>query len=187
MKSEAKIRLAPSQRNETWRRSLKRWPLALERLLVDLGTRLSVEMLHRILVMKMNHIITRIALAACLHENEEQVLSKHLPDFARIVSLARTVIRPMDDRVQARLGRIVTANNAGMNPIVLFSFYAGVIQPLYMTAIQCTDVNLCRQAIELLSFPPWREGAWDSATMARMAERKLRQLERRAILAMALI
>ena len=166
---------------------LERWPFALERLLIDLGIGLSVEMLHRTFVMRMNHIITQIALAACLHENEEQVFLARLPDFRRIVSLAKTVIRPLDDLVIARVQRIVTANNADINPVAVFSFYAGVIQPLYMTAINCTDVELCREAIDLLSSPPWREGAWDSATMARMAERKIRQLEKRALLAMAFV
>ena len=166
---------------------LEWWPLALEKLLVDLDTELSAEMLHRTLVMRMNHTIARIAFGACLHEDEEQVFRAHLPDFRSIVSLAKTVIRPMDDLVKARVQRIVAANNAGVNPVAVFSFYAGVIEPLYMTAIQCTDAKVCREAIHLLSSPPWREGAWDSAQMARMAERKVRQLEKRAILAMALI
>ena len=166
---------------------LEWWPLALERLLVALDTRLSVEMLHRTLVMRMNHTIARIAFGACLHEDEERVFRAHLSDFRNIVLLAKTVIRPMDDLVKARVQRIVAANNAGVNPVAVFSFYAGVIEPLYMTAIQCTDAKVCREAIHLLSSPPWREGAWDSAQMARMAERKVRQLEKRAILAMALI
>ncbi len=166
---------------------LECWPLALERLLVDLGTGLSVEMLHRTLVMRMNHIITRVAFGACLHEDEERVFRAHLGDFCGIVSLAKTVIRPMDDLVKARVQRIVAANNAGINPVAVFSFYAGVIQPLYMTAIQCTDVKVCREAINLLSTPPWDEGAWSSARMARMAEQKVRQLEKRALMAMALI
>ena len=166
---------------------LESWPLALESLLGDIGTGLSVEMLHRILVMKINHAITRIGFAACLQENEEQAFLAMLPAFRSIVAFAKIVVRPMDDLVKARIQRVVAANNAGINPVAVFSFYAGVIQPLYMTAIQCTDVKLCREAIDLLSSPPWREGAWDSATMARMAEQKIRQREKRAIIAMALV
>ena len=166
---------------------LEWWPLALDRLLVDLDTGLSVEMLHRTFVMRMNHAMARIAFGACLHEDEERVFRAHLPDFRSIIWLAKTVIRPTSDLIQSRVQRIVAANNAGINPVAVFSFYAGVIEPLYMTAIQCTDPKVCREAIHLLSSPPWREGAWDSAQMARMAERKVRQLEKRAILAMALI
>ena len=166
---------------------LEWWLLALDRLLISLDTRLSMEMLHRTLVMRMNHLITRIAFGACLHEDEERVFRAHILDYRSIVSLAKTVIRPMDSLVRARVQRIVAANNAGINPVAIFSFYAGVIQPLYMTAIQCTDVKVCREAIDLLSTPPWREGAWDSARMAKMAERKVRQLEKTAIMAMALI
>lgn len=166
---------------------LEWWPLALERLLVDLGTRISVETLHRSLVMRMNHIITRIAFGACLHEDEERVFRAHLDGFQSIVSLAKTVIRPMNLVVKTRVQRIVAANNAAINPVAVFSFYAGVIQPLYMTAIQCTNVKVCRDAINLLSTPPWQEGAWDSAKMATMAGQKVRQLEKKAIMAMALI
>ena len=166
---------------------LEWWPLALERLLVGLGTTISVEALHRTLVMRMNHTMTRIAFGACLHEDEERVFRAHLDDFQSIVSLAKTVIRPISLVVKARVQRIVAANNAAINPVAVFSFYAGVIQPLYMTAIQCTNVKVCRDAINLLSTPPWQEGAWDSAKMALMAERKVRQVEKKAIMAMALI
>lgn len=166
---------------------LEWWAFALERLLVDLDTRISVEALHRTLVMRMNHTITRIAFGACLHEDEERVFRAHLDDFQSIVSLAKTVIRPMSLVVKARVQRIVAANNAAINPVAVFSFYAGVIQPLYMTAIQCTNAKVCREATSLLSTPPWQEGAWDSAKMATMAERKVRQLEKKAIMAMAFI
>ena len=166
---------------------LEMWPSTLARLLADLGATLSVEMLHRTLVMRMNHLITQIAFGACLHKNEERVFRAHLVDFRNIVSLAKIVLRPLDSFVLARVQRIVAANNASINPVAVFSFYAGVIQPLYMTATQCTDVKVCREAIDLLSTPPWQEGAWDSATMARMAKQKMRQLEKRAFMAMALI
>ena len=166
---------------------LEWWPQTLEKLLVNLDTGISVEALHRTLVMRMNHTITRIAFGACLHEDEERVFRAHLPDFRNIVSLAKIVIQPVDPLIKARVQRIVAANNANLNPIVIFSFYPGVIQPLYMTATQCTDVKVCREAIKLLSTLPWQEGAWDSATMAAMAERKVRQLEKTAIMAMALI
>ena len=166
---------------------LEWWPVALEKHLVDLDTGVSVETLHRTFVMRMNHTITRIAFGACLHEDKERVFRAHLSDFRDIVSLAKIVICPMDPVVKARVQRIVAANNASLNPVAVFSYYAGVIQPLYMTAIKCTDAKVCRQAIKLLSTSPWQEGAWDSAKMAEMAERKVRQLEKRAIMAMALI
>ena len=166
---------------------LEWWPVALEKHLANLDTGVSVETLHRTFVMRMNHTITRIAFGACLHEDEERVFRAHLSDFRDIVSLAKIVIWPMDPIVKSRVQRIVAANNASLNPVAVFSYYAGVIQPLYMTAIECTDIKVCRQAIKLLSTSPWQEGAWDSARMAEMAERKVRQLEKRAILAMALI
>ena len=166
---------------------LERWPLALEKLLSNLGTKMNVEALHRTFVMRMNHTITRIAFGACLHEDQERVFRAHLPDYRNIISLAQVVVQPLDPVVKARVQRIVAANNASLNPVAVFSYYAGVIQPLYMTAIQCTDVKVSREAIKLLSTSPWQEGAWDSARMAAMAERKVRQVEKKAIMAMALI
>lgn len=166
---------------------LEWWPVALEKHLANLDTGVTLEALHRTFVMRMNHTITRIAFGACLHEDEERVFRAHLSDFRDIVSLAKIVIWPMDPIVKDRVQRIVAANNASLNPVAVFSYYAGVIQPLYMTAIKCTDVKVCRQAVKLLSTSPWQEGAWDSARMAEMAERKVRQLEKKAILAMALI
>ena len=166
---------------------LEWWPVALEKHLANLDTGVSVETLHRTFVMRMNHMITRIAFGACLHKDEERVFRAHLSDFHDIVSLAKIVISPMDPIVKSRVQRIVAANNASLNPVAVFSYYAGVIQPLYMTAIKCTDVKVCRQAIKLLAASPWQEGAWDSARMAEMAERKVRQVEKKAIMAMALI
>lgn len=60
----------------------------------------------------------------------------------------------------------------------MFSFYTGIIQPLYVIAIHCRNLSVCREAVSLLSTSPWREGAWDSASMARIAERKIRQLQK---------
>ncbi|KAL8739813.1 MAG: hypothetical protein Q9190_007418, partial [Brigantiaea leucoxantha] len=59
----------------------------------------------------------------------------------------------------------------------IFSFFAGVIQPLYYTAIKSRDREVVHKAIELLETEPWREGAWDSAVMARIASRKVRTLD----------
>ena len=57
----------------------------------------------------------------------------------------------------------------------MFAFVSGVIQPLHMVADKCCDNSICVEAIELLEERPWREGAWDSAVMAKIARRKLQQ------------
>jgi hypothetical protein len=56
-----------------------------------------------------------------------------------------------------------------------FSFNHGMIYPLYIAATCCRDVDVCRQAIEVLRSFRWAEGVWNGPIMAKMAERKLRE------------
>lgn len=56
----------------------------------------------------------------------------------------------------------------------LFSFRISFISPIFFVAQNAPDTNLRWRAIRLLSERPWREGAWDSAAMAAIAERSLR-------------
>ena len=53
----------------------------------------------------------------------------------------------------------------------MFSFCTGLIQPLYMTAVRCRDARIMDEAVRLLETKPWRESAWDSKSMARIARR----------------
>lgn len=167
---------------------LKKWLVSLEALTAKLWGTIDDEMSQRILVMKMNYEINLISLIACLQPCDQQVYADHEPGFRYIVDLAKSVIGPMDDVVKLRVQHIVAANNSGVqhivgtnnsgiDPVPMFSFYAGVIQPLYLTAIKCQNLSVCREAIALLSSSPWREGAWDSATMARIAARRIQQVE----------
>ena len=61
----------------------------------------------------------------------------------------------------------------------IIHFKPAIIHPLYFTAVKCRDGNTCWEAISLLSSRPWREGAWDSAAMAKIAERALINRPRR--------
>ena len=54
-----------------------------------------------------------------------------------------------------------------------FAFTWGTIHPLYITALHCNDVSVCREAIEILSSRHWRDGGWDSFVMANIARREL--------------
>ena len=55
----------------------------------------------------------------------------------------------------------------------LFSFRTGFISPVFFVAQNAPDTNLRWRAVRILSERPWREGAWDSAAMAAIAERSL--------------
>lgn len=54
-----------------------------------------------------------------------------------------------------------------------FSFTIGIIHPLYITAMNCDDLSVCQEAIDMLSSRHWKEGAWDSFMMANIAREQL--------------
>ena len=165
---------------------LKKWLISLENLTNNLQADMSTETARRIAVLKMNHTITLIILTACLQPSSLQVYADHEPDFRHVVDLAKSIIRPPPpttttttngkDHPNLKLDHniIATTNHSiVIDPTPMFSFAAGVIKPLYLTAIKCQKAKICREAITLLSTSPWREGAWDSAAMARIAERRV--------------
>ncbi len=156
---------------------LEKWPVSLQALIENLKGRIDTEMSHRISVMEMNHKINMAILTACLQPSDQQVYADHELEFRRIVDLAKSVIGPSNGHANVRIEHIVDANNGATQPVPMFAFYAGVIQPLYLTAIKCQNLDVCREAISLLSSSPWREGAWDSATMARIAARRVQEVE----------
>lgn len=157
-------------KKEELRVQLKEWPISLEALIRKLSGELNTEMSQRIAVLKINYETVLMILTACLQPSDRQFYADHELEFRKIVALAKSVVGPMSD-----LEHIVAANNSDKNPEPLFSFYIGVIQPLYFTAIKCRNLDICREAIALLSSSPWREGAWDSASMARIAARRLQE------------
>lgn len=156
---------------------LKKWSVSLQSLTAKLWGEIDTETSQRIVVMKMNYETTLMVLKACLQRSDQQIYRNCEAEFRLIVDLAKSVIGPMDAVMRLGVQHIVTANNDGINPIPMFSFYAGVIQPLYHTAIKCQNLKVSREAITLLSSSPWREGAWDSATMARIAARRAQEVE----------
>ena len=149
---------------------LKKWLVSLEALIRKPCGEFSTETSERIIVLKINFEFNLMMLTLCLQASDQQFYADHELDFRKIVTLARAVVRPRKD-----IERIVAANNK-RNPPSIFSFYAGVIRPLYFTAIKCQNMNVCREAIALLSSSPWREGAWESATMARIAARRVQKV-----------
>ena len=97
--------------------NLQRWPFAVEALLTRLGAELSADMLHRVTVMRMNHITILIMILACLQRDEELIYHERESDFAWIISAAKSLVLPMNDTVRMWIERIVAANNIGINPI----------------------------------------------------------------------
>lgn len=161
---------------------MRQWPVSLEALTKKLEGEIDAKMLQQIAVLNMNYETELIVLTACLQPSDQKLYAEHEAAFGHIVELAKSVIWPSDDLGKLEVQQIVAANNMDINnQDPMFSFYAGVIKPLYLTAINCQNPRICREAIALLSSSPWREGAWDSAAMARIAARRLQEVEERHV------
>ena len=156
---------------------LKRWLVSLEALIKEYRKELDTEMSQRIVVLKMNYEITLLILTACLQPSHQQIYADHELNFRDIVRLAKSIVGSPSDVVKLRVEHMVGANQHDIDLVPMFSFNSGVIQPLYFTAIKCQNLDICQEAIALLSSSPWREGAWDSATMARIAARRVRKVK----------
>lgn len=134
---------------------------------------------HRITILRINRKVTTMMLAAYLKPHEEIFYAECMSQFWQIVSLSTFILRQTPE-MPRRVVQIVHKNHDvedaphGRN---LFSFFAGLIQPLYFTAIKCRKRVTAHKAIDLLEGEPWREGAWDSAAMAKIARRKTEELE----------
>lgn len=101
-------------------------------------------------------------------------------EFGEIVDLASTLIRPTNiliDREFIDHFQQGSLEHWQQGVQQLFSFFGGVIQPLYFTAIHCVDCSIKDRAVALLAENPWREGAWDSSVMARIARRKIGEVK----------
>ncbi|KAL9596780.1 MAG: hypothetical protein Q9219_005570 [cf. Caloplaca sp. 3 TL-2023] len=159
---------------------------------------------HRITLLRINRKVTTIMLTTYLEPHESSFYARAQPHFWQIVSLATLILRPEDPEMRRKvlfLGVDHSNNktNSSLTPLSddnesgelkkekekpphhhhrqIFSFFAGLIQPLYFTAIKCLDRETALKAIELLEMEPWREGSWDSAVMAKTA--RIRFMEAR--------
>ncbi|KAI4109145.1 MAG: hypothetical protein LQ339_001951 [Xanthoria mediterranea] len=134
---------------------------------------------HRITILRINRKVTTMMLAAYLKPHEEIFYAECMSQFWQIISLSSFILR-QSPGMPRRVVQIVHKNHdvedapPGRN---LFSFFAGLIQPLYFTAIKCREKVTAHKAMDLLEGEPWREGAWDSAAMAKIARRKVVELE----------
>ncbi|KAL8783652.1 MAG: hypothetical protein Q9195_009326 [Heterodermia aff. obscurata] len=149
------------------------WPPALDKLLEQIPY--TAESARRLTLMKMNYVSTFINISTVLQPRLADKYLELTPFFRQILGFARMLLRPATMENRVNLLRAIAFNEVekGSDDIPMFAFVAGVIQPLHLVAEKCVDSSLCREAIALLEETPWREGAWDSLTMATIARRKL--------------
>ncbi|KAI4168530.1 MAG: hypothetical protein LQ348_007469 [Seirophora lacunosa] len=139
---------------------------------------------HRITLLRINRKVATLMLATCLDPYESLPRAESQPHFLQIVTLAALILRPETSEARQRMLMMMRRGlyAGSTDPISMdaklprrrhvFNFFAGLIQPLYFTAITCPDRETAMKAVELLEMQPWREGSWDSAAMATMARRR---------------
>ena len=152
---------------------LRTWPPALEKLLESIPY--TAECARRTILMKMNYLSTFINISTVSHPYVADKYLEFAPSFRQILDLATMLLRPATTESRVDLLHAIALNNVenGWDEIPMFAFVAGAIQPLHLVAEKCVDSSLCREAIAILEERPWKEGAWDSTTMAAIARRKL--------------
>jgi hypothetical protein len=98
-------------------------------------------------------------LMALIHAGHDRTLPEthrdaFLPDFVRLLDLAEEFTE-IDSKTFTK---------------GVVSFEAGIVVPLFETAMRCRDPRQRRRAIALLRSAPRREGVWDSLGAAAVAE-----------------
>ncbi|KAL9002828.1 MAG: hypothetical protein Q9188_004271 [Gyalolechia gomerana] len=132
---------------------------------------------YRITVLRINRKVTTVMLGTYLEPNKSSFYAKGQQQFWQIVSLATIILRPETSTTRQRLLESMHFQHTPLGrgkkqepqQRQIFSFFAGLIQPLYFTAIKSPCQGTVMKAIELLETEPWREGSWDSAAMAKLA------------------
>lgn len=100
-------------------------------------------------------------------------------DTLRIMLLACTSngfqFQPFDQEFRNALAISFSISTCGITRprCQPYSFYPGIIFPLYTVATCCCNISVCKQAIALLMSLDWNEGVWNSQTMAKIAQRNL--------------
>ena len=156
---------------------LDQWPIAIKALLLRKRNDLAIEDLQRVTVMSINHKITFMCLFVSVQHNEAELFYGFENIFEDILRLATSLLEPSTPMMNEKLDPVSRSVRAPGGVMPVFHFTAGIIQPVYFTAVKCHNRELSRRAISMLAASPWREGAWDSAAMAKIAERKVVQLE----------
>lgn len=144
--------------------NLDDWALAMDAYQIRSQDNTTIQDSHKATILQLQHMCATLSLMASCESSEEDFYASLDGSFNYIVSLATTLLRPVN---------VMLDTSVFPTSRQLFMFKEGTIQPLYFTAIKCPNGKIRRKALSLLKAEPWREGAWDSAAMARIAERKV--------------
>ena len=154
---------------------LQQWPSLLLRSLSTLPP-LTGDQSDRVALMRMNYHSIFVTVSSFFNQPSTSCHESFEGHISQIVANAYLILgRKTSISSHDRLLHAVALNCQEPDPnnIPMLAFVTGAIQPLYLAATKCQDPQTCQEAIALLEKNPWREGAWDSATMARLARKEL--------------
>jgi hypothetical protein len=155
---------------------LDKWKLALEGFLRNQGSALSLDDKIRSDVLCINWTTICIRIAADFEVDEFEYYGQFDKEFAATVFTVTPLLWPVNVPMERNLIYVAADYNPATDMMPLFSFCMGIIEPLFFVATRCHDAAVAEQALDLLTTNAWREGAWDSAAMAKIAVRRRRQL-----------
>lgn len=128
---------------------------------------------HRLAVLYINHKVISIEARPVLERTPETFYDLSEPDFQGVIRLSSDLLEDPTTRNRlvsgSRVGLALEFDTVGL---FLFTITTGVIRALYYTAIHSANDETSRKAIELLNGSSWREAAWESMTIARIAPKR---------------
>ena len=164
----------------SFRRQLEAWQTAFSPLLLN-RRKPGVTNTERagINVLRMTQLMTTILLIMS-YSTSEKHFDNFSNEFREIIQLATEVV--VDEELAlatARCGRDCrhrpkhhgSVSGSSYSHIkASFALDLGIIPPLFVVGTKCRDRKMRREAINLLTSTPRREGMWDSVLCARVAD-----------------
>lgn len=160
--------------HENLMRQARQFPGALHDLLARIGPALTTDETYRVALQTIKYRMNILWLSTALASDESMVYQEHTPTFAEIVDMSSTLLYPVNVVVDGNLTETSRWTDESNSPMPIFTFRTGIIRPLFFTAVKCHDAQIRSRALFLLASRPWREGAWDSAAMAKIAVQRCR-------------
>lgn len=162
---------------------LHQWTTKLD-LMVNQISSVTVQDMDAIRLLRIQSIVAIIWNSTTLGGNESQ-FDNYKTHFGSIVSLASLIIDKSENSTSSQSSSrlstpaatldsfpsTTTLLPAGGLPTFLFALEAGIIFPLYFTAIKCRCPSIRRHATSLLlQVEPQRQGIWDARILGKTSE-----------------
>jgi hypothetical protein len=132
------------------------WLAALNSLLKNSSSNMTMRDLRGSVLLKMHHLFIAIMLGAS-GANDETKFDNFIAEFRQMIKLTESLFAPSTPMGQS-----------DQKPSYIFD--TNIIPPLYMAATRCRDPELRRRALDLLWNLKSREGIWDSNVAAAIGK-----------------